>query len=340
MSATDTSPGDARPADPPRAQDGGDGARRKRTRWLDRNRFQITLMLLIAAFLLAALWREILVPKRSGEQGVYWSRFFGGTSDMLLGEGTHLKFPWDDIIIYDTRVQEIHNSTGMLTKDGMRVSVEWSARYRIQPDQLPDLHRNVGPDYAQKVIIPEVISGLRKVIGNYTAEFIYAQDEFSLLKEIDDTVKAQVQRFHPLILENVLLLRLDLPQEMAKGIVDKLLFEQTLLAYRFRLSAEEEERKRKIIEADGIREFENRTGISMLKWRGIEATQDIAKSPNAKIVIMGTGHANLPVLLNADAGTTPTPAAPAAAPARPAATLPPSNTPGATLPPSASPKNR
>jgi hypothetical protein len=87
---------------------------------------------------------------------------------------------------------------------------------------------------------------------------------------------------------------------MAKGIVDKLLFEQTLLAYRFRLSAEEEERKRKLIEAQGIREFENITGVSILKWRGIDATQDLAKSPNAKIIIMGTGQNQLPILLNAD----------------------------------------
>lgn len=269
-------------------------------RWVRRHHFQLTLSLLILAFLLVVLWREVVVSNYSGENSVYWSRFFGGTSDRILGEGIHFKLPWDEIIVYNTRVTEAHGKTVMLTRDGMEISVDWSARYRVEPSRLPLLHRSVGPLYAEKVVVPEVISSLRQVLGNYTAEEIYARDERGLIIEIDKTVKANVQSIHPLILERVVLLRLDLPPPMAKGIVDKLLFEQTLLAYRFRLGAEEQERKRKLIEAQGIREFEQTTGVSILKWRGIDATQDLAKSPNAKIIIMGTGQNQLPILLNAD----------------------------------------
>jgi regulator of protease activity HflC (stomatin/prohibitin superfamily) len=276
------------------------GWRSAPARWVRRHHFRLTLSLLILAFLLVALWREVVVSNYSGEQSVYWSRFFGGTSDRILGEGIHFKFPWDEIIVYNTRVMETHAQTVMLTRDGMEITVDWSARYRVEPTKLPLLHRTLGPNYAQKVIIPEVISSLRQVLGNYTADQIYARDERGLITEIDKRVKSNVQATHPLILERMVLLRLDLPDDMSKGIVDKLLFEQTLLAYRFRLGAEEEERKRKLIEAQGIREFENITGVSILKWRGIDATQDLAKSPNAKIIIMGTGQGQLPVLLNAD----------------------------------------
>jgi regulator of protease activity HflC (stomatin/prohibitin superfamily) len=269
-------------------------------RWTRAHHFYVTLSLLILAFLLVVMWREVVVSNHSGEAGVYWSRFFGGTSDRILGEGIHFKLPWDEIIIYNTRVIEVHGKTTMLTRDGMEIRVEWSARYRVDPARLPRLHREVGPLYADKVIVPEVISSLRQVLGNYTGEEIYSRDENGLIKEIDTTVKSHVQAFHPLILERVVLLHLDLPDAMAKGIVDKLLFEQTLLAYRFRLGAEEQERKRKLVEAQGIRDFEQISGISMLKWRGIDATQDLAKSPNAKIIIMGTGQNQLPILLNAD----------------------------------------
>jgi regulator of protease activity HflC (stomatin/prohibitin superfamily) len=301
MSAVDEPvSGDHQPADlAPRMSRWRSYARRP-AQWLDRHRFQITLSLLIAAFMLAALWREVVVSNYSGEQSVYWSRFFGGTSDRILGEGVHFKFPWDEIIVYNVRVMEVHGKTGMLTRDGMEINVEWSARYRVEPLKLPALHREVGPMYAEKVIVPEVISSLRQVLGNYTAEQIYARDEAGLIKELDSRVGEHVSEHHPLILERLVLTRLDLPTSMAKGIVDKLLFEQTLLAYRFRLGAEEEERKRKLIEAQGIREFEQITGVSILKWRGIDATQELAKSPNAKIIIMGTGQNNLPVLLNAD----------------------------------------
>lgn len=275
----------------------------QRIQWLGRQRFYITLSLLIAAFVMTALWREVVVSNYSGEQSVYWSRFFGGTSNRILGEGAHLKFPWDEIIVYNTRVTESNGKTGMLTRDGLEINIEWSARYRVVPAQLPLLHRTLGPMYAQKVIVPEVISSLRKVLGNYTAEEIYAFDEAKLVEEIDKAVKIQVARFHPLVLESVLLLRVDLPAAMARGIVEKLLFEQSLLAYRFRLQAEEQEGKRKLIEAAGIKEFERITGVSMLKWRAIDATQELAKSPNAKIIIVGTGQNSLPVLLNADQTT-------------------------------------
>jgi regulator of protease activity HflC (stomatin/prohibitin superfamily) len=293
-------------------------------RWVERFRFQITLSLLIAAFLVAALWRDVTVSNHSGEQGVYWSRFFGGTSDRILGEGIHFKFPWDEIIVYNTRVMEWHGKTGMLTRDGMEINVEWSARYRVDPSRLPLLHRMVGPMYAEKVIVPEVISSIRQVLGNYTADQIYARDEVGLVQELDVRVGAHVREHHPLFLEKLVLTRLDLPPAMAKGIVDKLLFEQSLLAYRYRLQAEEEESKRKEVEAKGIKAFEQTSGISILKWRGIEATQDLAKSPNAKIIVMGTGQASLPVLLNADQ-------AEAAVPARKSDSLPSSSN-SASLP--------
>jgi len=270
------------------------------SRRLSKYRFGFTLTLLIMAFILVVMWRDIVVSKYPGEQGVYWSRFFGGTSDLVLGDGTHLKFPWDEIYIYSTRLYKIGDKITLLTKDGMQIVVEWSVRFRIDPAHLPELHRNLGPDFAEKVVVPEVISSLRQVLGNYSADEIYAKDEEDLLEEIDDRVRTRVEMFHPIVFETVMLLSLDLPPEMQKGIVEKLLFEQRLLSYGFRLQAEEEEKKRKIIEAEGIKAFEETSKIPMLKWRGIDATLELAKSPNAKIIIMGTGQNNMPLLLNAD----------------------------------------
>ncbi|MDK9725686.1 MAG: prohibitin family protein [Sterolibacteriaceae bacterium MAG5] len=267
-------------------------------------RFGITLSLLVLAFILVVMWRDILVPKYPGEQGIYWSRFFGGTSDMLLGEGTHLKFPWDEIYIYSTRVMKVSDKTVLLTKEGMEIVVDWAARYRIDPAHLPELHRNLGPDYANKVVVPEVISSLRQVFGKYSAEEIYAKSEEDLLEEIDDRARTRMEMFHPIIFETMLLLSLSLPREMQQGIVDKLLYEQRLLSYHYRLRAEEEEKKRKVIEAQGIKAFEETSKVSMLKWRGIDATLELARSPNTKIVVMGTGQNNMPLLLNADGPTT------------------------------------
>lgn len=276
--------------------------------------FRLVLGLLIVTFLFVVMWREIFVSKHAGEQGVYWSRFFGGTLDLKLGEGTHLKFPWDRIFIYSTRVQESHGTTELLTIDGMPVRVGWSVRYHVDPERLPELHRNLGPQYADKVVVPEVVSSLRKVLGRYSADQIYAKDELSLVSEIDKQVKERVELFHPILFEVILLLRLELPEEMSRGIVEKQLYEQQLLSYSFRLQGEEEEKKRKLIEAQGIKDFERVARMSILKWRGIEATEELAKSPNTKMIFVGGGQNGLPLLLNLESAGAAVPEAPSSSP--------------------------
>ena len=259
----------------------------------------LTLSFLIAAFLLAFFWDQFVVPLRAGQQGVYWSRFFGGTSNVVLGDGTHFKLPWDEITIYDIRVSTVTRKTLLLTQDGLEIDVEWAAQYHPKPGAVPALHRLVGPQYEEKVIIPDAISSLRQILGNYTAEQIYAADERSLLNLLEKRVTPALANY-AIQLEKLQILRLDMPKEVAEGIVRKILDKQNLLSYDFRLQAESQEKQRKVIEAQGIESFESISKISILKWRALKATEELAKSPNAKIIVMGTGANGLPVLLNAD----------------------------------------
>lgn len=267
--------------------------------FLTRHRFGIALGLLIFSFVFILFWDEIVVSLRAGQQGIYWSRFFGGTSDRILLDGTHLKFPWDEITIYDSRVSAVSGKVPMLSKDGMQIDVEWIARYRPDPTRIPELHRVLGPEYRDKVVVPDVVSSLRQIVGDYTAEEIYTQDEEPMLAMVETRVKPLVSA-HPIFLERVQILRLNLPKDMAQGIVNKLLHKQEMLSYDYRIKAEQSEATRKEIEAQGIRDFEKVSGVSILKWRGIAATTELAKSPNSKVIVMGSGSNALPVLLNAD----------------------------------------
>lgn len=268
--------------------------------WFGKARVGVTLFVLVSAFILTAFWHTILIPIKTGEQGVYWSRFFGGTSDAILREGTRLKFPWDEIYIYDTRMQYVAENTILLTRDGMELNVDWSARYYPMRDTLPELHRTIGPDFARKIVVPQIVGALREIIGNNTAEQVYTGDEDVLLKDIRSFAHKHLDPYK-IMLDNFVILRLDLPKPMQNSIIEKQINEQTMLAYRFRLLAEEEERKRKEVEARGIRAFEEISKIPILQWKGIEATKELAKSQNAKIIIMGSGQNSLPILLNGDA---------------------------------------
>lgn len=267
--------------------------------FLDRYQLGITLFLLISTFLIVLLWDTIVVAEQPGFQGIYWSRFFGGTSTRILGEGTHVKFPWDEIISYDVRVVERHGTITLLTSDGMPIDVGWSVRYRPQTERLPLLNQRIGPDYGNTYVIPEVVASLRETLGKYRADAIYARDESSLTNEFEQHVIARVN-VQPIRVEHVLITRLDLPHKVTEGIVKKLLDEQNLLAYQFRLDAEQKERERKIIEAQGIRDFEKISKVSMLKWQGLQATVELAKSPNSKVIVIGTSSQSMPLLLNGE----------------------------------------
>jgi len=253
----------------------------------------------VLLFIVVLMWDTVVISHHPGQQGVYWSRFFGGTSDMILGEGTNYKFPWDDIIIYDMRLQTIERTTTLLSKDGMEMEVQWSIRFRPESAKLPELHRKLGPEYASRIVLPEAISSLRQVLGNYRAEEIFAYDENSLLKQLTDSTLEHFSEY-PIRIQNILILRLVLPKDMAQGIVKKLLYEQEMLAYNFRLEAAVHEKERLRIEAEGLKQFEDISKINILKWRGIAATVELAKSENSKIIVIGTDSSNLPLLLNTD----------------------------------------
>ena len=103
------------------------------------------------------------------------------------------------------------------------------------------------------------------------------------------------------VIESILLRDIQLPTTLKASIELKQQAEQEALAMSFRLQKETQEAQRKRIEAQGISDFQRivAQGISsqLLEWKGIEATENLAKSPNAKIVVIGSGKNGLPLIL-------------------------------------------
>jgi regulator of protease activity HflC (stomatin/prohibitin superfamily) len=260
---------------------------------LHRQRFRITLTSLVVAFITVLCWEFITVPIYAGYQGVYWSRFFGGTKNWIITEGTAFKLPWDQIIVYDVRSNVFEDTTGFLTKDGLVIYVGWVSRFAVMPNRLPELHRTIGPDYARVVVIPEITNAIRLIISRFTAEEIYSTIEWTIRKDFQKEIKETEQEL-PINYEDVFIVKLELPADVTKGIENKKVAEQTLQTYVYKLASQEEERKRQVIEATGIKEFEKISGVSILKWRGLAVTSELASSPNSKIIIMGTGEKSLP----------------------------------------------
>jgi regulator of protease activity HflC (stomatin/prohibitin superfamily) len=260
-------------------------------------RMKLTIGGLIGVLALLYLWHSIFIPIRSGQTGVLWSRFNGGTvTDRVYGEGYRVIFPWDSMTIYDTRFQELHEDVQVLTMDRLDLTVSVTTRFRPRPEELAVLHKKIGPRYRETVVRPDVLDAVRRVVRQYRPEEIRILGEGKLSDDVNQAASAAVAGY-PIDLDKVLITRIRIPDAVQEAIQAKLAEEQKLLQYEYIVKQAEKQKERRIIEADGIQEFETRSRISILKWRGIEATESLAHSPNSKIIVMGTGDDKLPILL-------------------------------------------
>jgi len=92
-----------------------------------------------------------------------------------------------------------------------------------------------------------------------------------------------------------------LPVQLTEAIEQKQRADQESQRMEFILTKERQEADRKRIEAQGIADFQRivAQGISeqLLRWKGIEATEKLASSQNAKVVVIGSGKDGLPLIL-------------------------------------------
>jgi regulator of protease activity HflC (stomatin/prohibitin superfamily) len=243
------------------------------------------------------------VTLKSGEVGVYYSRFFGGTvTSSFLGEGFHYKLPWDKIYVYDTRYQSRDFTVTALSKGGLSVDISLSAVWRVDKEQIGTLHKLIGEDYAEKIIIPAVESAVRSTVGSYEQSELYDGDPLVLQDQIENLLVTTFQDF-PFEITAFLIKKIDLPEKMEASIEDKFVSEQKVLEQKYKVLEAFEAYKRSYIEAESTRTTQQiiNKGLTenYLRYMGIKATLELAKSNNAKLVIIGDKD-GMPLLLNPD----------------------------------------
>ena len=174
--------------------------------------------------------------------------------------------------------------------------------FYIKPvqDKIGYLHDNIGKNYLEKIIKPAVRSVTREVIGNYLPEELYSTKRTEIEQEIYDQTN-EIVADKNIDLPAIYIRDVTLPQTLKTAIEQKLKQEQESLEYEFKIDKARKEAERKEIEANGIAKFQrivNKTITpQLLKWKGVEATQEISKSSNAKVIVIGNGDGDLPIIL-------------------------------------------
>jgi regulator of protease activity HflC (stomatin/prohibitin superfamily) len=260
--------------------------------------------LILASFLLAFLiiffFNSIVISIHSGELGVLWRRLGGGTQiDTVYREGMHLILPINKMYVYNVRKQQFSDTIDVLTVDGLTIMVQYSVRYYLDKDTLPLLHQHVGPNYVNVVVRPEVRSVMRTVFGQERPEAIYTTQK-AIQERVNELSKVNLEaRF--VALDDVPIEAITLPPRLTEAIDAKLVQQQLEAEYVYRLSITTKEADRKRIESEGIKVYNDTVKSSLspdiLAWHGILATQELAKSPNAKVVVIGSGKNGLPLIL-------------------------------------------
>ena len=314
--------------------------RRGWRRFLVRHLPGLSFVALIGLLIVVVLWPYVIITVPSGSVGVLWKRFNGldlycwcwvgrGTvldPRELREEGLHIIWPWDKLYLYNLRLQSTQQTYNAISKDGVNVKAQISVRYQLLHNSVAVLHKFIGPDFLTSVVNPEIGSQARQVISQYTGEAVYTSRE-QIQKQIRDaTQKSLAANLNKLVqpeameqpdpkhyndflqdaiqILDTLVLSIELPPDIVAAINRQTEQYYMIQEYKFRVQREAEESKRKQIEADGIAAFQKTVsqGISesYLRWRGIEATLLLSQSPNAKVVVIGSGKDGLPIILNAE----------------------------------------
>ena len=286
-------------------------------RLLNENLLALSFTTILLALSLVVLWKRVVVVIPAGHVGVVYRPLLGGI-DMarILNEGLHVLLPFNSVVQYDGTIQMKQIQMEVLTKDQLKSQVKVSFQFQINKYALPLLHKYVGKEYIEKIILPEVTGKARIMFADVTSQEAFTKQLQTVVNEIaimsDQVI---LEKLSPPGLDNVRLVRIssvqlesmDFPEEIQASIRAKIAESQVAEGYVFKVQAARLEAERKEVEAMGIKKYQDIVNAGLtdnyLKIRGIEATLKLAESNNSKVVIFGSSPNGLPVVLSGDSGS-------------------------------------
>lgn len=257
----------------------------------------LTIVAVVGIFLLS----KSTVTIGPGEGGVIFESLGGGIdTEKTYGEGLQFMLPWNKMIVRKVRQQSISDEMNVLSVNGLEVKVNGTIWYEPEFSNLGKLIKTKGEDYERELLDPAINAAARSVVGRYTPEQLYSSKRDVIEQEILDEVQKVLQNQF-LLVTRVLVEDVKLPATIRTAIETKLKQEQESLEYEFRISKAQKEAKRQKIDAEGKAIANKILSASLtdkiLQEKGIDATLELAKSPNSKVIVIGSGESGMPIIL-------------------------------------------
>jgi regulator of protease activity HflC (stomatin/prohibitin superfamily) len=253
--------------------------------------------MLLLAVIAAIIALSSTTCVRTGHVGVV--SVFGRVTGRTLSEGIHIVNPVASVTELSIKTQEVKEHASVPSKEGLIMGLEASILYHLDRARASEIYQQIGPNYAEVLLQPTFRSAIRAITAGNTAASLYSDARETIARQILDDVARQVAP-RGVIVENVLLRDLQLPDTLKRAIEAKQQAQQEAQRMEFVLQREKQEAERKRVEASGIKDFQDivSQGISekLLEWKGIEATMELVKSQNAKVIVVGNSKNGLPLI--------------------------------------------
>jgi prohibitin 1 len=262
--------------------------RQRLAEWLHENTPALIVTHLLLLLLFVFLWNRIVVVIPAGHSGVLFRLFSGTQVDQVYPEGVHMISPFNTMNQYEIRKQVIQHTFDVLTAKGLSVKLSLAIRYQPEVEMLGMLHQRIGPDYATRVIVPQIESVMRKQLGQYVAEDVYTNKDGLLTRAILAALEEVGRNF--VQVDDIIIRSIEMPEKIKEAIEDKLSQEELAKSYEFRMETARKEAQRLTIEGEGRKKYNALLAESLtdrvLQSARTEALRDLAKSPNAKTLVM------------------------------------------------------
>lgn len=244
----------------------------------------------------------------AGEAGV--QVLFGSVQDGVLKSGLNFVNPLVSVekmdiktqaytmsSIHDEGQQQGDDAISTLSSDGLTLKLDVTVWYRLNENDAPQVYRTIGTDYIEKIVRPAVRTAIRDVSVGYSATDIYSIKREDFVRDVTKNLEGAFTG-RGIVLERVLLRNVELPEKVRAAIDEKIAAEQKAQQMVYVLQKEKQEAERKRVEAQGIADYNKIVSQSIndqvLQLKGIEATLELAKSQNSKMVIMN--GKNMPLI--------------------------------------------
>ncbi len=260
------------------------------------------VLLLPLAFVLIVLLIKSTKTIETGHAGVLYKTFGSGVDpdQEPLDEGFHLVAPWNDVFVYNVKQQSISDQMNVLSVNGLEVTVNGTVWFKPDYKKLGYLHKTKGRAYIKDILDPAINAAARSVVGRYTPEQLYSSKRDVIEKEVLEDLSEELKNQY-IIVNKVLVEDVQLPKTIKDAIERKLKQEQEALEYEFRIAKAQKEADRQKIDAEGKATANRILSASLtdkiLKEKGIEATLKLSESPNAKVIVVGSGKDGMPIIL-------------------------------------------